>query len=108
MKTGPCCDKSAGQQGSSPQTRGWTLRIGFSSQFGFLVPADAGMAPLLVSWWVGSGRSSPRLRGWPGRAEQEGPGKIASPCTRRYTPDNAKAPDLAMFSLVRGLSLWGE
>ena len=70
-----------------------------------LGPADAGMAPLLVSRWVGSGRSSPRLRG---RAEQEGPGKISSPCTRWYTPDNAKAPDLAMFSLVRGLSLWGE
>ena len=93
---------------SSPQTRGWPawpLRL---RPTGRLVPADAGMAPLLVSWWVGSGRSSPRLRGWPGRAEQEGPGKIASPCTRWYTPDNAKAPDLAMFSLVRGLSLWGE
>src|SRR5699024_11839591 len=103
-----CCNKSAGQQVSSPQTRGWPSSPSSYSSPSTLVPADAGMAPLLVSWWVRSGRSSPRLRGRPGRAEQEGSGKIASPYTRRYTHDNAKAPDLATLSLVRGLSLWGE
>jgi hypothetical protein len=63
---------------SSPRMRGWSAHSSALARVRAVVPAHAGLAPL-VNVSKPTARSSPRMRGWSGRRDRQRKGKRSSP-----------------------------